>query len=391
MPLKLLCYMATPGGLTGAPRRLLTLCKALQQHGIVPVIISDPQSDLIQEAKRNGIATDALAPQGVLALRHGALFGGGVLFRLRVLLALLVQNIKFLFIVRRQKADVVWVRGSKGIGFIGMGAWLSRAPIVWDVDYEPPSGGVVRLLHRLGLCISKRVVFQYSAAADGIFGKALSDKYRSKFQTLIPGIDLLSVQYPSVNPKNPEEKHNAAFTLLQVGTICDRKNQALLVEALRFVIPECRGRQVLVRFAGGTHDSEYYAKLKENIASAGLERNFEFLGWRDDVQFLAASADLVVLPSKDEGVPNAIQEAMALGTPVIVAKSGGMPEIVKHGETGWVLPFDDPEAWIRQIFQCYESPEFCRNVGKNASIFAQSNFSTVLWAERYSKIIKQFF
>lgn len=387
-PLKLICYMATPGGLTGAPRRLLTLCQVLKKYGISPVIVSEPQSDLIQEARQMGVATVGLSPQGVLTLRHGALFGGGFIFRVRVFVALLVHNFKFYLIVREHKADVVWVRGSKGVGFIGAGTWFSGKPLIWDVDYEPPSRGVVRVLHRFGLYIASRVVFQYSAAATSIFGEGLTGRFRWKFHTLIPGIDLTVFRSFDKEHNGKANQESIPFTILNVGTICDRKNQSFLLDVLKVMIKKGNSFHVLFRFVGGTHDTEYYEDLKKRIEDSGLVQYFEFLGWRDDVHELMLAADIVVLPSKDEGVPNAIQEAMALGLPVIVGKSGGMPEIVEHGQTGWVLPIDAPDAWASKIVECIKNLEVCRSVGKSASVYAKDNFTTLLWAEKYAHIIK---
>jgi len=154
--MRVFAYMATPSGLTGAPRRLLNLASALREQGIKMCIATQRNSDLFRVAEEQGLDTLQVEPIGVLRQRHGALLGGNAVFRLKALLSLLVLNLGIARKIRRQGADVVWIRGSKGIAFAGLGAILSRCPLVWDVDYELPSRGVVRWLHRLGLWCKHR-------------------------------------------------------------------------------------------------------------------------------------------------------------------------------------------------------------------------------------------
>src|SRR5699024_9271849 len=143
-----------------------------------------------------------------------------------------VQNLGVTRKLRKHGADVVWIRGSKGIAFAGLGALLSRRPLVWEVDYELPSRGAVRWLHRFGLWAAKRVVLQYSTAPDAIFGPDLAARHRHKLQTIIPGIDQPSLEPFRAKRMVKESWEGTPFVILQVGTICDRKNQQLLIDAL---------------------------------------------------------------------------------------------------------------------------------------------------------------
>lgn len=387
--IKLMAYMSTPGGLTGAPRRLLTLARVLKAEGVQVCVATQSGSALIQAAEAEGFATVSSDNAGVLAMRHGSLFGGGVFFRLRVLGALLVQNWRFRSLVRCERGDVIWIRGSKGIAFAGLGALISRRPLVWDVDYELPSRGLVRWLHRFGLWAADAVVFQYRAAADGIFGSRLASRYRAKFHAIIPGIDLASLAACSRSRATRAVGKEAPFRILQVGTICERKNQHLLIEALQCLSRDGGCQSVEVRLAGGVFEEAYAEDSRRRLTDSGLGNVVQLLGWRDDVHALMAEADLLVMPSKDEGVPNTVQEAMAIGLPVMVSNAGGMPEVVSHGKTGWVLPADDPEAWAKQIDACRLDRELCREVGEAAAAYAAEHFGTESWGRQYAGVIKR--
>lgn len=383
--MKVLFYIPTPGGLTGAPRRLLTLISCFRDHKYGVVVSADEGSELLTRARELGYDILPIDPIGFLNLRGGALFSGNVIFRLRTGYALLRQNFRFQRLVRKKDVDVVWTRGSKGIVFSALGVILSRRPLVWDVDYELPSRGVVRWLHRFGLRVSKAVVFQYQSAPDSIFGKQLADHYRHKFTAIIPGIDLFALDpYRSMRMQRVRATQDP-FVILQVGTVCDRKNQLLTVEALRLANEKgLHWRWELWLAYDAIQDPEVVTRVQEY----GLESHIRFLGWRDDVKSLMTEADILVMPSKDEGVPNAVQEAMAIGLPVVVSKAGGMPEIVTDGVTGWVVGIDDLESWSAAISRCAEEPAACEMISSNAVEYAVTNFGTDNWGEEYAKVIK---
>lgn len=387
--MKLFMYMPTPGGLTGAPKRALTLAKALRSQGVEVCIGSERNSELLTEARTAGLETIEIEPVGVLALRQGQLFGGGTLFRGRIFLALMIQNLRLFWALRRTQADAVWVRASKGIAFLGAGALLSQTPLAWDIGYEPESKGLVRKLHRFGLWAANAVVFQYHAAGEQVFGRELTQKYRGKFWTIIPGIDLKLLESIAHNrPRHGHESRPRRFTITQVGTVCDRKNQLQIVDILMRLDPATVKERLLVRFVGEVSDKAYFERLDAYIADAGLGDVVEFLGWRDDVHQLIACSDLLVMPSKDEGVPNAVQESMYLGIPVIASPVGGMAEIIDHDETGWIIPLDDTETWDETIQECIEIKKDLKDVGRKASLLASQRFGVERWSRDYARILE---
>lgn len=383
--------MPTPSGLTGAPRRLLTLCRVLKQEGIDVCVISEPDSDLFAAAEEQGFETIPFKSRGILGLRHGALFGNGVFFKLRVVIALLRQNLAFARLVRKSGADVVWLRGSKGIAFAAVGAWIVRKPLVWDVVGEVQSNGIIERVNSLGLCLSRIVVLQYKNAGKLIFGQRRAEKHAHKMFSLIPGIELNQLEiFKKVHKKRKMEQNvERTFKIMEVGTICENKNQRLIVDTLVELMHMNIDQRVLFRVAGHVFEEDYAKRLKEDIENAGLQENVEFLGWRDDIHDLMSDADILVMPSLNEGIPNAVQESMYIGLPVIVSDTGGMPEIVEHGKTGWVLSCDDPRQWAEQIAYCMTHPEAYKAISQSASKYAKENFGMASWGHSYAALVDQ--
>lgn len=85
-------------------------------------------------------------------------------------------------------------------------------------------------------------------------------------------------------------------------------------------------------------DGPLRGPLQRQIDGLGLQDTIHLLGWREDIPELLARSDLFVLPSRFEGLPNAVIEAMAAGVPSVATAVAGTPELIEHGETGWLTP-----------------------------------------------------
>ena len=77
----------------------------------------------------------------------------------------------------------------------------------------------------------------------------------------------------------------------------------------------------------------------------GIQNQVEFLGFRHDTPVLLRAADFLLLPSTSEGLPLAVLEAQATKVPVLAAPTAGIPEVVRDGETGFLIPSTDAPAY----------------------------------------------
>lgn len=100
----------------------------------------------------------------------------------------------------------------------------------------------------------------------------------------------------------------------------------------------------------------------------------ELLGEWDDVPRLLAEADVFVLPSRSEGMPISVLEAMAAGLPVAASAVGGVPEVVVDGETGFLVPPGDPEALAEALGRLLSEPELRRRMGEAGRRRAEALF-----------------
>ena len=114
------------------------------------------------------------------------------------------------------------------------------------------------------------------------------------------------------------------------------KNHALLLEAARLL--QERGKSFELWLVGG---GQGRARAQAQCAAWGLEARVRFLGYRDDIPALLARSDIGTLTSLKEGIPRAALEAMAVGLPFVATRVTGTREVVRDGETGFLVNLGD--------------------------------------------------
>jgi colanic acid/amylovoran biosynthesis glycosyltransferase len=140
--------------------------------------------------------------------------------------------------------------------------------------------------------------------------------------------------------------------LVCVGRLCEQKGQMLLLSAAREMA--ARGVDFELVLAG---DGEMRPDLERLIDRYGLREHVRITGWvtGDEVRSLLLQSRGLVLPSFAEGLPVVIMEAMALSRPVITTQIAGIPELVRHGEEGWLVPAGDCRALVRACTEALEA------------------------------------
>jgi glycosyltransferase involved in cell wall biosynthesis len=122
-------------------------------------------------------------------------------------------------------------------------------------------------------------------------------------------------------------------------------------------------------------DGEQRPRFEEQVAKLGLEQNFLFLGRRTDIPKILACCDIAVLPSRAEGLPNAILEYMAAGLPTIASRVGGNAELIEDGVTGLLVPSEDSAALSDALLALLRDPGLARRMAQNGHEFTIRNFS----------------
>ena len=155
-----------------------------------------------------------------------------------------------------------------------------------------------------------------------------------------------------------------------VGRLSPVKGQALFVRAAGRIRHRHPGARFLI--AG---DGPLRGELEAAARALGLGDAFLFLGARRDVYDLVAALDVFVLPSLHEGIPMALLEAMALGTPVVATAVGGVPELLTHRETGLLVDAGDHEGLADACVELARDPRQRRRLAARARRAVEAGFS----------------
>jgi glycosyltransferase involved in cell wall biosynthesis len=192
-----------------------------------------------------------------------------------------------------------------------------------------------------------------------------------KLRVIHNGVDLGKFQGGRIGRDRIFPGVGDAKLIVLVGNMhSDVKGHPWLITSAPAVVREFpRTRFVLVG------DGRQRAGFEQQVAGLGLERNFVFLGRREDVPAILANCDIAVLPSRAEGLPNAVLEYMAAGLPTVVSRVGGNAELVENGVTGLVVPPEDTVALSIAFLNLLHDPDLAREMGRRGREFIVHNFS----------------
>lgn len=210
--------------------------------------------------------------------------------------------------------------------------------------------------------------------------------------TIPNGIDIASFR-PAESPASLRQRLGlppGAPMIVSVANLRRVKGQDVLLQAAASLEEMQPPPHFLL--AGAPLDVEFVAELRQLAAHPKLAGRVHFLGPVKDVASLLAAARVFALPSRSEGMSTALLEAMAAGLPAVATAAGGNPEVVQDGETGWLVPPEDPKAMAARLKDLLEEPERAAAMGKRARALVEERFSfdrtLSLLLESYDRVVK---
>jgi colanic acid/amylovoran biosynthesis glycosyltransferase len=190
--------------------------------------------------------------------------------------------------------------------------------------------------------------------------------------------------------KNRRREPDRAVRILTVARLVEKKGIEYAIRAVAQSM-QCCSRAFLYRIVG---DGPMASKLKQLIAALGYEGRIELLGWRThkQVRDLMHDSHIFLLPSitarngDEEGIPGSIREAMATGMPVIATLHGGIPELVKDGESGFLVPEGDVEGLAKRINHLLEHPGCWSKIGLAGRRRVEAHFDAYKLNEQLAEL-----
>lgn len=192
------------------------------------------------------------------------------------------------------------------------------------------------------------------------------------------GIDPADFDGPS---SLPQEKR-----LVCIGRFAEQKGHMALIEAMALLGDADPGLKLVL-----VGDGPMRGTVERAIQEHGLGEKVEITGWLDSagVRRELARAQALVMPSFAEGLPVAIMEAMAMQRPVIATYIAGIPELVRPGETGWLVPAGDAQALAEAMRDLAAAPlDRLEEMGSHARARALERHNIDTEAERLASLFE---
>jgi len=298
---------------------------------------------------------------------------------------------QLLRLVRRVRPQVLHTHLLRADLYGGLAGRLSGVPVVLTSQYAlfPCARAVKRRSDRVldRLC---RLFATDALAVSEAVRRDLIDRVgwpSDRVHTVRTGLDFDA--WPSNLPVGMQWRKSWGIDtdsplIVTVARLSYEKGLEVLVEAAALVSSEFPNARFLIVGEGPAAGS-----LAEQIAQLDLKGVVHLAGFHQDVPSILSAADLFVLPSHMEGLPNAVLEAFAAGLPVVASAVGGLPEAVEHERTGLLVPPGDAPALAAAVCRLLREPQFARLVARQGSQAAREKFSLQRVARIYAALYEE--
>jgi glycosyltransferase involved in cell wall biosynthesis len=340
-------YLITRSELGGAQIHLLDLLSGFREH--LDMVVGVGEDGYLVEKVRNLGIPCHVVPHLVQPMRP-------------------VEDFRAAFelvdLIRRVKPDVVHTHTSK-VGVLGrLAARLAGVPSVFTAHTWCFAEGTSWKWKAAGVP-SERLAARWSSSIINVSeaNRKLALSYRITKENR-----LLTIHNGIIDsPHRAQPDRSGIPTIVVVGRCAPQKDQALFLRALSELDTPARA---LIIGDGPTRPA-----LEAAAERLGISDRVEFLGQRLDVAELLAGAHIFALPTKWEGFPLSILEAMRAGLPVVASNVGGVAEAVVDGETGFLVPNGDSAAFREDLRRLVESPALRRRMGEIGRAHYEAKFT----------------
>jgi glycosyltransferase involved in cell wall biosynthesis len=168
-----------------------------------------------------------------------------------------------------------------------------------------------------------------------------------------------------------------------VGRLTTQKGVDTFLDAAR-TVHQVRPNALFVIVGDGPDRSD----LEARAIAGELDGTVRFLGYRDDIPRVLAASDIIVMPSRAEGLPHLLLEALAVGRPVVASHVGGIPDVVHDGETGLLVPPAAPDRVADGVLRLLADPDLADRLARAGRRYVDRHCSPEMAARRLASVYR---
>jgi glycosyltransferase involved in cell wall biosynthesis len=338
-------------GRFGPERVLLELAPALRARGVEPRLLAlyRPQAQgaavhpWIAEARAEGLTADQILDPGPLSV--------GVVRRLGRR-------------VHESGADILHTHDYRTNILGGLVARRTERAMPWvaTVHLHTTASRRLRLYRALDLLLLRLADQVITVSRDQRRLLLQRGVDRRRLALIPPAVDAAAFAAHAGDPKVARE-HLGVPAGVPLVTLVGRLAPQKGIDDFLTAAQEVRAAQPTARFLV-VGSGPQRAALESLRAELGLAEAVTFIGYQENVATILATSDVVALPSRAEGFPVVLIEAMAMARPVVASCVGGVPDLVRHGETGLLVPPNVPARLARGMLRLLENPDLAARLGE---------------------------
>jgi glycosyltransferase involved in cell wall biosynthesis len=378
-------YVNHTGSVSGAEQVLLDILRGLDRSQYEPYLLCPVEGRLAEEAKAEDVLCRALPPvNSRFALRPD-----------RVLLSVW-HFWKAIAAIRRHitglRPDLVHANTIRSGIAASIATTGTGIPVLWHVHDILPRHMLSTAIRSFALASRRTQIIAVSHATAKAFCGAL--QFGGRVRTIHNGIDLDRFPLKSGGGSPFRESlgiSDDAFLVCAVGQVCARKGLRGLLEALAVIQKDAP--QMHLAFIGKAvfkHEEGYLDSLLKAAAASGCGDRVHFTGELRNVSSVLQAADLLVLNSRQEPFGLVLVEAMSSGTPVLATRVGGVPEIVRDTENGWLVEQGDTHGLASKLLELSHNPGRLCQAAKTGRETTCPQFSLQRFQSNLQRVYSEF-
>ncbi|MCH2159019.1 MAG: glycosyltransferase [Oleiphilaceae bacterium] len=367
---KVVLHLIQSDGVYGAEQVILNLSRQMKNDtnysALIGCIVSSPdeQNDLFDEAKSRGLEAIKLT-----------ISNSGFLFQLP-------------YVARQLKALSVSLIHSHGYKPTVFGWSLSKLlslpmTATCHLWFKPESGP---LKMRLMIAIEKRLYPYFPvvvAVSDEIKAKLIGFGVDAgKVRVIKNGVQIQSIEKGvSSEIRKSSGLNGGEFLVTNVARLTEQKAQHILIDAIAML--RRKGFDIAALIVG---EGPLKQELDAQVRNLDIADHVKLLGFQKNIREILASSDVFALPSIDEGMPISLLEAISADVPVVATDVGDIGKLVRHGQSGLIVPVGDIDALASGIMELMEDKEKAREYSKSALAKLRAQYSCEAMASQYNEV-----
>lgn len=365
----------------GAQKSMLKLIQSLDKNHFDYKVVTTEEGKL-----KNGLEENSVPVDIVKLGKKANVFGGkalkySLIGKLIVAFQIVLYNFKIAFYILGNKVDVVYANDLRALLYSVLATKILRKKNVLYIRSDVTDSK----LTEIGFIFSDNII----TIAHGVLRdlpQSKIEKICHKIINIYTGFDFNQYKiFDNVESKKGLDISENKFVIGYLGSINERKGIDILVDAFIEINKDFDNTQLLIVGDVSSGHESYWDTQLQKIEERSIP--FKHIPFCDEVSRAYSAMDIFVLPSRSEGLPRVVIEAMGHQLPVIATDVGGTKEIIEDDSLGIIINKEDRESLNQAIKKVLENKEYREKIAQQGQEFVKSRFGE----ERFAKKVNSFF